>query len=154
MSYRQGFNMINMTGTTTVAGINYLWYPQTVSNDNDKFIRVIKFSTNWIVRSEEESFYHDGISMVNWLLLRCFCKQWTVYGLFVKFPFLRVWVMVFNATFNNISVISWLSVLFVAGTRVPCKNHRPVASHWQTLSHNVSSTTRHERDANSQLYCW
>jgi hypothetical protein len=28
----------------------------------------------------------------------------------------------------------------------------PVASHWQTLSHNVvSSTPRHERDSNSQL---
>ena len=42
--------------------------------------------------------------------------------------------MVFNATFNNISVISWRSVLFVEETG---ENHRPVASHWQTLSHNV-----------------
>ena len=45
--------------------------------------------------------------------------------------------MVLNATFNNISVISWRSVLLVAETRLPGKNHRPVASHWQTLSHNV-----------------
>ena len=30
-------------------------------------------------------------------------------------------VMVFNATFNNISVISWQSVLSVDGTRVPEK---------------------------------
>jgi len=30
--------------------------------------------------------------------------------------------MVFNATFNNISVISWLSVLLVEETRVPRKN--------------------------------
>jgi hypothetical protein len=29
--------------------------------------------------------------------------------------------MVFNATFNNISVISWQSVLSVDGTRVPEK---------------------------------
>ena len=36
--------------------------------------------------------------------------------------------MVFNATFNNISVISWLSILFVEETRVPGENH-PVASH-------------------------
>ena len=42
--------------------------------------------------------------------------------------------MVFNATFNNISVISWRSVLLVEETG---ENHRPVASHWQTLSHNV-----------------
>ena len=37
--------------------------------------------------------------------------------------------MVFNATFNNISVISWWSVLLVEETRVPGDNHRPVASH-------------------------
>ena len=38
-------------------------------------------------------------------------------------------VMVFNATFKNISVISWRSVLLVKETAVPGKNHRPVASH-------------------------
>jgi hypothetical protein len=45
------------------------------------------------------------------------------------------------ATFNNILVISWLSVLLVEETLEPGNNHRPVASHWQTLSHNVVSTT-------------
>jgi repressor of nif and glnA expression len=35
----------------------------------------------------------------------------------------RVRVMVFNATFNNISVISWLSVLLVEETEVPRVNH-------------------------------
>jgi len=40
-------------------------------------------------------------------------------------------VMVFNTTFNNISVISWQSVLLVEETGVPRENHRPVASHWQ-----------------------
>ena len=34
--------------------------------------------------------------------------------------------MVFSATFNNISVISWRSVLLVDETR---ENHRPVAGH-------------------------
>jgi hypothetical protein len=43
--------------------------------------------------------------------------------------------MVFNATFNNISVIAWWSVLLVEETRGPGENHWPVASHWQTLSH-------------------
>jgi hypothetical protein len=49
-------------------------------------------------------------------------------------------VMVFNATFNNISVISWQSFLLVEETGVPEENHRPAASHWQTLSHNVLSS--------------
>ena len=39
------------------------------------------------------------------------------------------WFMVFNTTFNNISVISWPSVLFVEETGVPGENHRPTASH-------------------------
>jgi hypothetical protein len=43
-------------------------------------------------------------------------------------------VMVFNATFNNISVISWRSVLLVTETG---ENHLPVTSHSPTLSHNV-----------------
>jgi len=40
--------------------------------------------------------------------------------------------MVFDATFNNISVISWQSVLLMEETGGPGENHRPVASHWQT----------------------
>ena len=57
----------------------------------------------------------------------------------------------FNTTFNNISVISWPSVLLVEETGVPGENHQPVASHWQTVSHKVvSSTPRHEWDSNSQ----
>jgi hypothetical protein len=66
-----------------------------------------------------------------------------------------IWVrvMVFNATINNISAMSWLSVLLVDETRVPeeKKNHWPVTSNWQTLSHNVVwSTPRHEQGLNSQ----
>jgi hypothetical protein len=47
-------------------------------------------------------------------------------------------VMVFNPTFNDIECISWRSILLVEETGV---NHRPAASHWQTLSHNVVSST-------------
>ena len=49
--------------------------------------------------------------------------------------------MVFNITFNNLSVISWLSVLLMEETRLPGENNRPAASHWQALSHNVVSST-------------
>ena len=59
------------------------------------------------------------------------------------------WVMVFHATFNTISVIS---VLVVEETGVPRENHRPAASLWQTLSHNVVlSTPFHEWNSSSQL---
>jgi hypothetical protein len=59
--------------------------------------------------------------------------------------------MVFNATFNNILVISWRSVLLMEETGVPGENHWPVASHWQILSHNVVvSTPHHEQGSNSQ----
>jgi hypothetical protein len=49
--------------------------------------------------------------------------------------------MVFGATFNNISVLSWRSVLLVEQSG---ENHWPVTSHWQTLSHNVVHLARVE----------
>ena len=45
--------------------------------------------------------------------------------------------MMLNATFINISVIWWLSVLLVEETGVPRENQRPAASHWKTLLDNV-----------------
>ena len=52
--------------------------------------------------------------------------------------------MVLNATYNNISAISWRSVLLV-----PTENHRPVTD---KLYHKVASLKhRHEWDSNSQL---
>jgi hypothetical protein len=54
-------------------------------------------------------------------------------------------------TLNIIASISWRSVLLVEEIGVLGENHRPVASHWQTLSHNVvSSTHRQARGSNSQ----
>ena len=45
--------------------------------------------------------------------------------------------MVFNATFNNISAISWWTVLFVVEAGVPGENHRPVAVDYYMLYHLV-----------------
>ena len=72
--------------------------------------------------------------MSNWVILsQCIMDECLLFHVF-----LFVCLMVFNATFNNIWVISWLSVLLLEETGGPWENHRPVASHWQTLlSHNV-----------------
>ena len=59
--------------------------------------------------------------------------------LYLGLSIVFVCLMVFNATFNNISVILWRSVLLVEETG---ENHRPVASNWQTLSHNVVHLAR------------
>ena len=40
------------------------------------------------------------------------------------------WFFMFNATFSNISAISWRPVLVVEEARVPGENHRPWASNW------------------------
>ena len=54
-----------------------------------------------------------------------------------------VWFMVFNATFNNISAISWRSVLLVEEIGVPSTCRKSLTN----LSHNVVSSTR---SSNSQ----
>jgi hypothetical protein len=48
-------------------------------------------------------------------------------GRWTYFQGIKVRSMVFNATFNNTSVIWWQSVLLVEETEVPEENHRPVA---------------------------
>ena len=59
--------------------------------------------------------------------------------------------MVFNATFNNISVILWRSVLLVEETGESEKTNDLSQVTDKLLSHNIaSSTPHHERDSNSQ----
>ena len=67
---------------------------------------------------------------------------------------IRFGFMVFNATFNNISAILWQSVLLVEETGLFGENHQPATSDWQTLSHNVvSSTPLHGLEFNLWTYC-
>jgi hypothetical protein len=78
------------------------------------------------------SFYFNELIKIHVVGLKPYCHTW-----------LRV--VVFNATFNNILVIFWWSILLVEETGVPRENHRAFVGHWQTLSHNVvSHTPRHE----------
>jgi hypothetical protein len=53
----------------------------------------------------------------------------SITGVYNLFNINRVRVMVFNVTFNNISVISWRSVLLVEETGVPGENHIPIESY-------------------------
>jgi hypothetical protein len=74
---------------------------------------VVGFTTTYVISAHHQV---SIISVVTWEnLVYMFC------------------LMLFNATFNNISNISWWAVLLVEEIG---ENHRPVASHWQTLSHN------------------
>ena len=68
------------------------------------------------------------------------------------------WDGVFGAQCHFQQYFSYfVAVSFIGGrntkkVHVPGENHRPAASHWQILSHNVvSSTPCHERGLNSQL---
>ena len=45
------------------------------------------------------------------------------------------WFLVFNATFSNISAISWRPVLVVEEARVPGENHRPYGQATGKLYH-------------------
>ena len=57
--------------------------------------------------------------------------------------------MVFNATFIDISAISWWLVLLVEETGVPGEIHKSAASHLQTLSNNVVSAMPFD----NKLFC-
>ena len=116
------------------------------------FLEISQFDTLNTDNSAKWHFSHDYLLKIIYVG-RCVppnnYKQnalvpWCEYGNMVM-------VMVFNATFNNISVISWWSALLVEETGMPGENQRPAARHWQTLSQNVvSSAPRLSGNSNSQ----
>ena len=63
------------------------------------------------------------------------------YSFYHSFPTIKdtgVMVMVFNTTFNNISVKSWRSVFLVEETQVPGENHRQVTDkHYHIMLYRV-----------------
>ena len=61
-----------------------------------------------------------------------------------------LFVCLVNTTFNNISVISWQSVLLVEETERHGENHQPVACHFITYC----CTPRPDRDSNSKHQWW
>ena len=66
--------------------------------------------------------------------------------------------MVFNDNFNNISAISWRSVLLVEETGEPGEKQRPIACHWQGLLFSVHfvhiTCSRHEIHVAEKLLIW
>ena len=116
----------------------------------DRLVWVVRSNdlTHWATRAPSIigilSLIKAGIILLKQTI--CFCvlhQVWSNTNCWVN-----VRIMVFSTIFNNISVISWRSVLLVEETWVPGENYR----HWQTLSHNVWSTIRGFRTHNVSGY--
>ena len=81
------------------------------------------------------------------------CLDFTEWSPLQKLQFL-IGFMVYGVLRHIQQYFSYIvAVSFIGGgNRSTAENHRPVTSHWQTLSHNVASNTaRYERGSNSQL---
>ena len=66
-------------------------------------------------------------------LIFCFHHSWSICRIkpmIWNLWFDLIWFIVFNATFSNISAISWRPVLVVEEAGVLWENHRPWASNW------------------------
>jgi hypothetical protein len=74
------------------------------------------------------------------------------YTIFTNLSNHLIWVMVFNATFNKISVISWRSVLLVEETGVHGENHRPATSHCKSNYHTITTMTAPQLTLNQYIY--
>jgi hypothetical protein len=61
--------------------------------------------------------------------------------------------MVFNATFNNISAISWKSVLFIDETGVFGENHQPISDILKN-DQNDASFCHFQQDLEAALDFW
>ena len=113
------------------------------------YMTLYTLSDSWITYNIHCIFIiFSDIWFVNWSLANLINNFVT--PSFQWFSLIWVRIMVFHATFYNISVISWRSVLLVKETVVLL--WKPQTCH-KTLSQNiVSSTSHHEWDSNSELY--
>ena len=139
--------------------VRHKWYPRLIIRNYKQVKSSLTLCMMFYVPSKKEmksnylSFCENLTkAYMNWLIWLYQPRySWIIQSLLVYG--LGLWC--FITFFNNISVISWQSVLLVEENGIPEENHRPVASHWQTLSHNVvSGTPCHEWDSNSQLYMY
>jgi hypothetical protein len=78
-----------------------------------------------------------------WHFLTFSADKFKIQMTFLNIPVIK---LKFSARWLSLSClkplfISWQPVLLVEVIGVPEENHRPVVSHWQTLSHNVASST-------------
>jgi hypothetical protein len=110
------------------------WYLQTISSRNEH------------IRLHTKDHTLILFALVDTLLI--YHTKWRGrggrYRMVVKARYILSFWMVFNATFNNISVISWQSVLLV---EVTGENHQPAANHCRNFV--TLSTPRYKRDSNS-----
>jgi len=106
MNLTTSFEASGPVDSHVVVSKNYLLPKQTCQWKSDYFIKGLLFN-----------FLHTNLRFTS-LIWGGFNNRKSFYP-FVFF----YWCMVFNATFNNISVISWLLVLLVEETRVPGENH-------------------------------
>jgi hypothetical protein len=123
----------------------------------------MKLTTEWVVwirfvfHSNEANYWMSGVNQMwiskvylfdSYFCLLCFLVLflliialsiliWSTDSAWYFQALLIICFFLWCLTFNNISVISWRSVLLMEETGEPGENHWPVASHWQTLLHNV-----------------
>jgi hypothetical protein len=65
---------------------------------------------------------HHFLILTFWARVDISRKKWHP-SVIIPIKLMVGWFLVFYATFNNISVISWLSVLLMEETREPGENH-------------------------------
>jgi len=117
--------------------------------------RCKRHDNNWNIAKvgdNHQPINNQSVDIKQNILSKMIRKVWRCRGVIgncksVNHRSVRIMVMVFNTTFNNISVILWLWIVFVEETGWSGENHRPAVSYWQTLSHTSVSSTPVQTDA-------
>ena len=92
---------------------------------------VVFFRVQWVkVRGDNSLCWYWWNCWPSLFKLSFHNFNWIKHYQYMYYDLILILFLVFNATFSNISAISWRPVLLVEEARVPGENHRPWASNW------------------------
>jgi hypothetical protein len=114
--------------------VTWWWHDPKLLSDWSIYLTV--FAYHWTIKDKWKVtwWWHDPKLLSDWSIYLTVLNIIGRSKINGRLHDVTSWFMVFNATFNNISAISWRSVLLVEEIGVPRENHRSAASHLQTLS--------------------
>jgi hypothetical protein len=130
------------------------WQQVLLSNSSSRVVDDVPLQSRTLLHRSNIPFLTCGNKSIHQYIYLSTIRPDIFLIYMFKYNVLWLVLLICNSTINTISVYRGDELFFFMATGVSGENHRSDASHWQTLSHKiVSSTPRHGRASDCMGRC-